>query len=399
MKKVVVCLALLGLAGSIFASSTECVVEQIQSNLDKKAQELAQAEYRIEAPKPKDVCDEEGKKFPVDYGGYGPDWLSECHNGVIQQPVEYFRLDYPQQYVSFVGSLREKDNMPKEELEAGNPSRVPDFFDSSATSFVPSCNAVMVNISKKKLLYPNDSAVQDIMQQAIEVYNAHHPGEPKMQLALGQKDKISVANLLHAIYIIHKYSGQRQFSAQAVCMLGKTVGADSRDLNIGKGDAYRKNFSNMFGAFAAYMGHDSIYFPGAYVSVMGEVKEDLRFGPSKQKLPDYYWKDYTNHAAYDETLKLGPWAFATLKPIADAVDFTADADADFDTNRQHYWEAYRTLFTGYVSCKVKEEATIDYYNIVEYLAILCSDKRIPSMKPYGEMSDEVRAIFVEKLQK
>lgn len=401
MKKMVVCAVLFALAGAAFADTADEAAQQIESCIVKTKQEQAQAFYRQEAPKPGAACREDswflmGRNRG--YTGYG-EWRMMCHNGVPQQPTEYFHLDYENPHVGFAGSFNEAENITTEGTEAEISAKVPDFFDDHVTSFLLSCNSRFNNIAKKRLLSPHDPAVAAIVKQAVRLYNENHPGEPVLQMPARQTDFVSVANLIHAIYMVHKYSGQTEFSANAVCMLGKTIGAASVDLNLGSGNAYRKNLSNMFGAFAAYMGADSIYFPGAYVKVEDKVKEDLRFGPSKQKAYNYYWEDYTDRAAYEEVLKFGPWAFESLGEIAKAVNFTPDPDADFETNRQNYWKAYEHLFTGEDSCALQEDATVNYYKLIEYLAIMCADPRVVSMKPYNQMTDMTRAIFGAARQK
>ena len=149
----------------------------------------------------------------------------------------------------------------------------------------------------------------------------------------------------------------------------------------------------MFGAFAAYMGVDSLYYPGAYVMVNDKVEQDVRFGPTRNIFPKYYWEDYNlEEPTFRRSLHFGPWLRnerepATLQEIADAVDFTVNRRDPLPVKRQNYWNAYKTLLTGSDSCQVREDATVSYYKILEYLHPMCIDSRVVHMKPTHDVPD------------
>lgn len=379
------CLAVLFACGSLFATTAQDIEKQAEVKINEKQQEMAQALYRAEAPKPEIACKED-RWFLMDDENKGI-WRQECHYGVVQQPVDYFHENLERQFVGLAGAFN-KDLFVNQDI-----APVPDFFDDDSVSFLQHCDSSLTNISRRQLLNPEDPAVVAILERAVNLYNENHVGEPQMRVPNMQTDHISVANLMHAIYIIHKYGNEDRFSAQAVCMLGKTIGAASKDLKVGKGNGYKKNLSNMFGAFAAYMGVDSMYYPGAYVTVNGKAEQDVRFGPTRNKFSKYYWEDYNlEDPTFKRSLHFGPWLRdehepATLQEIADAVNFNVNRREPLSVKRQKYWEAYKTLLTGKDSCEVREDATVSYQKILEYLHPMCIDNRVLQMKPTHDVPD------------
>ena len=200
------------------------------------------------------------------------------------------------------------------------------------------------------------------------------------------EESVTVANLLDAMSIVGD-----QIPVNAVCMLGKTIGANSVDPTA-------KNGNNMFGTFAAFMGYDASFFPGHKWVKDGQEDLDPRFlgcvsggkqGPAGKK---YHYGHYNwNHkqlgdqdaqkdrVPFEAELDNGHWKGFPLAPIAQAVNFkrhetspkalAANESMD-EINRVKYHTEYNNVFQSEGSCKLGD-ATMSYTQVKAYIQALC----------------------------
>ena len=242
------------------------------------------------------------------------------------------------------------------------------------------CDELLNSISNKQLVFADDD-VKNVLIAAKTKYEQQNPGEELVY----SDDCITIANLFDAMNIL-----QNGIPLNAVCALGKSIGANSKDPHIK--DAYAKDYNNMFGTFAAFMGVESAYFPTEYmIPANGDgARVDPRFywcqGNKAAALfaeqngvhADYHYGNYvwsSSHGprpAFEQELNSGIWQGAPLKPIADAIGWTPKAvnnDADIKANRKSYHASHVAVF-GNSTCDLK--GSMSYENIAAYIRALCS---------------------------
>ncbi len=275
----------------------------------------------------------------------------------------------------------------------------------------------LADIGKARLLNV-DSSIEKLLADAKAKYNRHNalpqyldgnlpvvPGlretleaqgisneEAKVATFLDYKleSGISVANLLDAMAIVGN-----DIPLNAVCMLGKTIAANSKDPS-GTGN-------NMFGSFAAFMGEDSSFFPSLMKLEDGVQVVDRRFKGCESGQPyannkAYHYGHYNwNHATLGDQansgqndrdpfvaeLKNGMWKDFPLKPIADAIPFQRQrswdnsagpigrTDSVDQQNRKKYHEAYKAVFQPSESCNLSGTSTMSYKQVEAYIKSLC----------------------------
>ncbi len=274
-----------------------------------------------------------------------------------------------------------------------------------------SCNALQT-IEGKKLI-ALDADIKKVLEDAKKAYNDKN--KDANSILKYDENNISVANLLDAMAILHKKEGNYQAPLNAVCMLGKTIGANSKD---GKYDT----FNNMFGTFAAFMGEDSSFFPAQFAKIGNDTLLDKRFvgcsqGNEVNGNKAYHYGHYNwNHeelgdqkdgrqddrAPFEEGLRSGIWKEFPLKPIANAVGFVRNQSWDSSQgapgekdsmdaqNRKKYHTAYKDVFQTDGGCKLS--GTMSYDGVKKYVETLCQSDL--GQKPTNGNNLECNAEFL-----
>lgn len=233
-------------------------------------------------------------------------------------------------------------------------------------------NSCSIGIDSVKLLAV-DSDIEKLLRDAKEKYDAANRSGDKSTLEYKAAD-VTVANLLDAMALVNT-----NIPLNAVCMLGKTIGAASRDPHWKmSGEKYP---SNIFGTFLAFIGNDSSFYPGAQMTFDGETtpQTDLRFRgcPANARTPiDYHYGNYNwngNRTRYEGVLSRGVWAEFPLAPIAGAVSFTKPTATNDRKNRQAYHSAYKNVLEGKVSCGLSGNKGMSYEEVKKYITTLCSN--------------------------
>ncbi len=233
--------------------------------------------------------------------------------------------------------------------------------------------------------------------------------------------KVTVANLVDAMEIAQSI-GVQEVPVNVVCALGKTIGTHARD-------PHYKAKSNQFGAFAAYIGEDSSYFPAAKTDTGAQ---DVRFvgcAAGKDKAPvknAYHYGHYNwNHfqdgdlqgssaadlkngkgpvgpdgrtpfiqalqgdgkALYDKdkewTNKRGGYSLAAIGKAAGFKRITSISKEELkragisnngtidDYNRLNYVKAYRNIFNKTDSCGL--DGNMKVADALEYVGMVCTN--------------------------
>ena len=233
--------------------------------------------------------------------------------------------------------------------------------------------------------------------------------------------KVTVANLVDAMEIAQSI-GVQEVPVNVVCALGKTIGTHARD-------PHYKAKSNQFGAFAAYIGEDSSYFPAAKTDTGAQ---DVRFvgcSAGKDKAPvknAYHYGHYNwNHlqdgdlqgssaadlkngkgpvgpdgrtpfiqalqgdgkALYDKdkewTNKRGGYSLAAIGKAAGFKRITSISKEELkragisnngtidDYNRLNYVKAYRNIFNKTDSCGL--DGNMKVADALEYVGMVCTN--------------------------
>ena len=231
---------------------------------------------------------------------------------------------------------------------------------------------------------------------------------------------VTVPQLVDAMTIAYSRNPQAQVPLNVVCALGKTIGYNSYDPQmIQEKEVWR----NTFGAFAAYTGPNSSYFPALFaVDADGKKIVDRRFlgcgsaqevkgttvYAKKEVVPYHYGRYNWNHKrvgdrarystyagstgrdAYLKQITAGGWAKDGFNPstyplhaIAEAVgfqqqmsatdeeleNFSTNATID-DINRQNYVRAYSSIFNDSdTSCGLKGNMPVA--EALQYVGAVC----------------------------
>lgn len=231
---------------------------------------------------------------------------------------------------------------------------------------------------------------------------------------------VSVPQLVDAMTIAYARNPNAQVPLNVVCALGKTIGYNSYDPQMMR---VRAVWRNTFGAFAAYTGPNSSYYPARItMDSIGRRIVDRRFlgcGSAKGDdgkvlsamstvLPYHYgrynWNEKsigdlagknryagtTGRDSYLNELTKGGWARNAFDPksyplhaIADAVGFTQQQSASAeqlksistnatidDINRQQYVRAYSAIFNDAdTSCGLSGNMPVA--DALQYIGAVC----------------------------
>lgn len=245
---------------------------------------------------------------------------------------------------------------------------------------------LLANVENKQLV-TIDNDVRNLLKQAQQKYNAAN--KDKNNNLQYSENSITVANLLDAMTIM-----KGDIPMNAVCALGKTIGANAKD---------GANGNNMFGAFAAYMGPDSSFFPTLYKKENGKSVVDSRFygcnsGKEVNNNKQYHYGHYNwnyqklgdqapvqnDRQPFEAELAQGPWKEFPLKAIADAVGFQRastwnssvmgqlSTNMTLDSyNRNQYHKAYEDIFQPSGSCGL-DGKTMKFEDVQAYITALCT---------------------------
>lgn len=286
------------------------------------------------------------------------------------------------------------------------------YADANAASMQwASCQALDTEVNGHKIgnikLFAIDEDTRNVLKQAKAAFDKANEGVAELK-DYSDTDEVSVAMLLHAMTILNA-AGTTGIPLNAVCMLGKTIGAASVDPHVRD-----TGYNNMFGTFAAYMGNDSSYFPAAWMKKQDLTVPDKRFlgcNLPKGVRPNeplkmfhygrYNWNgkdmgDLAGHGPngrglYEQQLQLGRWKDFPLQPIADAVKFEPYKTWDSakwgkyqnnmsidQKNRKKYHDAFKKVFATKGSCGLK--GTMPYAKVKQYIDALCQPDAL-SAKP------------------
>ena len=362
-------------------------------------------------------------KLSMDSAEYSGDYVvvqveptMDCEPGVVETQVDKDKCEIRrtcQNDGTWTGWAKTDPNCP---AKAAAPHMTVSFFDR--VPFIPSQDADLMDVNvrlaqgsntaskefgnckllssvESKQLVTLDDDIINLLRQAQQKYNAAN-ADKNNSLAFNE-ESVTVANLLDAMVIL-----KGNVPLNAVCSLGKTIGANSKD---------GRNGNNMFGAFAAYMGPDSSFFPALYKLDKDVRAVDYRFYGCDKGKPingnkQYHYGHYNwNHVLlgdqsaygqndrqpFEQELAKGPWQGAPLKPIADAVGFqrvskwnnslmgkvTANSSID-SYNRKQYHKAYRNIFQPSGSCNLS--GNMSYDQVKAYINAIC-EAGVDNIKP------------------
>lgn len=151
-------------------------------------------------------------------------------------------------------------------------------FNTSLTLNSAKCRAVgLQRLAKKNneaQAVFNNSAAKRYVDSVLAAVNA----EPELmakKTEVVHSGEVSVGQLVDAMTIAYqKNLLNKEVPIEVVCSLGKTIGANSVDQ-----DALltSQRWTNTFGAFAAYIGVNSSFYPAPLVPINGELQPDQRF--------------------------------------------------------------------------------------------------------------------------
>lgn len=150
-------------------------------------------------------------------------------------------------------------------------------FNTSLTLNSAKCRAVgLQRLAKKDAAQAvfNNSSAKSYVDRVLAAVNA----EPELmakKTEVVHSGEVSVGQLVDAMTIAYqKNLLNREVPIEVVCSLGKTIGANSVDQ-----DALltSQRWTNTLGAFAAYIGVNSSFYPAPLVPIKGELQPDQRF--------------------------------------------------------------------------------------------------------------------------
>lgn len=150
-------------------------------------------------------------------------------------------------------------------------------FNTSLTLNSAKCRAVgLQRLAKKDAAQAvfNNSAAKSYVDSVLAAVNAA-PELTAKKTEVVHSGEVSVGQLVDAMTIAYqKNLLNKEVPIEVVCSLGKTIGANSVDQ-----DALltSQRWTNTFGAFAAYIGVNSSFYPAPLVPIKGELQPDQRF--------------------------------------------------------------------------------------------------------------------------
>lgn len=241
------------------------------------------------------------------------------------------------------------------------------------------------------------AAAQQFMNMVKDKYNSKYKDNPIVY----SRANPSIANLMDAANIASKEGISAGIPKAAVCQLGRIVSTVAKDKTIystfGTSTNVDKNnkglpYNNTFGAFATYIGQDSVYFPAdtstdsGYPVKKGSYGLNPRFYGYNPKLTsyeyhygNYVWKGSPSHTFIDDMNKragkAGNGDIYPLKELSltkgsswNRAD-TVEADAQ---NRRAYWNAYGPLYKDADGCdKTYGSETMSTAEAMRYLEMVC----------------------------
>ncbi len=236
-------------------------------------------------------------------------------------------------------------------------------------------------ISGTPTLLAVDTETENYMKAAKAKFDEAHKAE-KITLNLPATDTWNIANLIDGLMIDANNNGK--VPANLVCMVGKTIGANAKDPQVGnQGDG----FDNLFGSFLAFITLDAASFPSKWTKDKSGAKiEDLRFKAAGATKP-YYWGAYVdngNRSAYMGNISNGPWASLPLHELARRPIRAGTTAVDDTRNRNEFHDIYKDLMTNGVCEYGTKKVTIS--QALEYINLLCQHG--DQIKPAGKGWDQ-----------
>lgn len=276
----------------------------------------------------------------------------------------------------------------------------------NGSALYPSCQldtVRTVDAEQRFEAVPLTNKIREVFTKAKTAFEQKNTG--KTLTIPGQEEKVvALPKLLDALYILGQSD---QVPVNAVCMAGRAIGRSVADPQV-------PQLPNMLGAFVAYMGNNSSYFPTQYVMKNNEkqssafrgcngayeitqVGRQYHYGHynwNYKKLRDTRRPEGVYHRGfYLQELTNGPWGVNySLGPIMQIVRFEeekacpdegkcgASQNETLDSaNRWKYHETYKEVFSGTGDC-FESNATMSWSQVSEYLKGVCSN---PQAKPKG----------------
>lgn len=243
-----------------------------------------------------------------------------------------------------------------------------------------------------------DSDIACVYNEAKLAYNNANT-ETELVDEYTESNRGTAATLFDALMLYPNSSVPKN----AVCMLGKTIGAGSVDTTLTIETSHN---SNMFGAFAAFIGADASFFPTSrYIGTDGEAycnqqfigcgansgdNSTCRAGVAKKYHWGHYnvskWNDGSNTADTPEAMRhidMDPWKDSSgyiLRELNQLVSYWnrgdnfsrgTGNDSVEDANRRLYWNGYGRFFQKQEGCGLS--GTMSKEAAIRYIEVLCNN--------------------------
>lgn len=243
-----------------------------------------------------------------------------------------------------------------------------------------------------------DSDTRNYMQAAQAKFDQQHEAQ-KVTLNLGDENHWTVGNLVDAMMMDGYGSGQ--VPANMVCMLGKTIGANSRDPQVG---AVGAGFDNLFGSFLAYITYDAASFPTKMTyNRAGNEITDERFAAKGAGTPrpnsnirvdtkPYYWGAYVDNgdrSAYKNDINGGVWKGHLLRELQRGEPFNENPFPTDSAKRDQFHRQYADLMKN-GPCEYSTNQMVTINNAIAYINSLCQagDQQKPRGKGWDQYARE-----------
>lgn len=242
-----------------------------------------------------------------------------------------------------------------------------------------------------------DSDIAHVYNEAKLAYNNANT-ETELVDEYTESNRGTAATLFDALMLYPSSSVPKN----AVCMLGKTIGAGSVDTTLTIETSHN---SNMFGAFAAFIGEDASFFPTSrYIGTDGEAycnqqfigcgansgdNSTCRAGVAKKYHWGHYnvseWNGGNNTADTPEAMRhidTDPWKDSSgyiLRELNQRVSYWNRGDSFSrgtgndsveDANRRLYWNKYGRFFQKQEGCGL--DGTMSKAAAIRYIEVLCN---------------------------
>lgn len=232
---------------------------------------------------------------------------------------------------------------------------------------------------------------QKFMNAVKNQYNQKYADNPIVY----SRTNPSIANLIDAAHIAVKEGFSTSIPKAAVCQLGRIMSTVAKDETMEPRFRANKDglpYNNTFGAFATYIGQDSVYFPAdtstdsGYPYKKGSYGLNPRFHGYNPRLTsyEYHYGNYVWKGAPSRTFlsdmnkrasKAGNGDLYPLKDLSRTKDAswnnakTVAADAQ---NRRTYWNAYGPLYKAADGCDTTYGSeTMSATEAMRYLEMVC----------------------------